>query len=336
MTAIPAELAASLVEIRRNAVASAPPPWPALGAVIDAALPDPLPPHMAIPLAMTRAAGAPIETGLPFAVAWTLTSAAVRIIDDCGDDDEPRALHRSVGIGRAINYSSALLQLSTLVLHAMPAELGRDDLVSEYAAASLQLAAGQDRDLLGEIADLEQYVRVVQDKTCAGYVFAAFGGARVANPAPPVIEACREAGYHLGMVLQLLDDLESARLARGDLAQGKRTFPIWHGLARTDHPAREELRALVFGEAPARHADRIRTLLDELGAPHAVLAEAERERGLALAALARCPGGGALLAAYFDTIFADTAELVVPAAAPPGRPLPSLPSLQLGPGARRT
>jgi geranylgeranyl pyrophosphate synthase len=317
-----------LVEIRRNAVASAPPAWPALAATIDGVLADPLPPHMALPLATTHAAGAPLADGVPFAVAWTLISAAVRIIDDCGDNDDPGALHHVVGIGRAINHASALLQLATLVLHAIPPELGRDDLVAEYAAASLQLASGQDRDLTGGITEMEQYVRVVQDKTCAGYVFAAFGGARVANAAPPVIQACREAGYHTGMVLQLLDDLESARLLRGDLAQGKRTFPIWYGLARTAHRASRELRALVFGATPARHADRIRVLLDELDAPRAVLAEAERERQRALAALARCPGSDALLAAYFETIFADTAELVAPASrTSAGR----LPSLQLRP-----
>jgi geranylgeranyl pyrophosphate synthase len=320
-------LAPVLAELRRHAVASAPPAWPALTPVIDGVLADPLPPHMALPLMATHAAGAPLDRGVPFAVAWTLISAAVRVIDDCGDDDDPRALHHVVGVGRAINYASALLQLSTLVLHAIPAELGRDDLVAEYAAASLQLAAGQDRDLAGGVADRDHYVRIVQDKTCAGYVFAAFGGARIAGAAPEVIEACRKAGYHIGMVLQLLDDLESARMERGDLAQGKRTFPVWQGLARTDHVASHELRALIFDARAAHHAARIRALLDELDVPRAVLAEAARERRLALAALARCPGGNSLLAGYFETIFADTADLAVPRAAPRRG---GVPFLQLG------
>jgi geranylgeranyl pyrophosphate synthase len=312
-----------LVEIRDNALAAVPPRWPALRETLAAALPDPLPPHTAIPLAMTRAAGGLLRDGVPFGVAWSIINAAVRIIDDLGDDDSRHALHRRVGVGRAVNYASALLQLATLVLNALPAAMGRQDLVEEFAVASLQLATGQDRDLGGEIVDVAAYVQLVEDKTCAGYQFAGFGGARVVGAPPAVLAACRAAGYHIGMVLQLLDDLESMWLPDGDLVHGRRTFPIWHGLAHVDHPASIELRALVFGPSPHEHAERIRGVLHRLDAPRSVLAAALEERRLALAALARCrePAGHDLLASYFDFIFRDTAALI----APPGGATARLP-----------
>lgn len=307
------EIAQCLAEIRRCAVTCAPPVWPALAVTIDSLLPEKLPPHMAIPLMMTRAAGGQLDDGVPFSVAWTLMSTAVRILDDCADHDNSRALHHQVGLGRAINYASALLQLSTALLHALPSEMGSRDLVEEFAAAALQLASGQDRDLAGEVEAIDAYVRIVEDKTCAGYVFAAYGGARVVGASAEVIGACRQAGYHLGMVLQLLDDLESAQRSDGDLAQGKRTFVVWHGLARADQPAASELRRWVFDPRAASHHQRTRELLHELEAPRSVLAAALEERRLAEAALSRCPGSGDLLSSYFDFLFANAASLLAPA-----------------------
>ncbi len=318
--AAPATVAQCLAEIRRCAVTSAPPAWPQLAAVINAVLADPLPPHMAIPLMMTQAAGGQLRDGVPFAVTWTLMSAAVRILDDCADDDNPRALHRQVGVGRALNYATALLQLATALLRALPAEMGSDELIEEYAAASLQLASGQDRDLTGDIEDLAAYLRIVEDKTCAGYVFACYGGARVAGAPEPVLTACRQAGYHLGLVLQLLDDLESARLPGGDLAQGKRTFLVWHGLAREEHPAAAELRRHALDPQAALDPQRIRLLLHELEAPRSVLAAALEERRLAEAALSQCPGDTSLLSSYFDFLFANAAALLAPPTLGPGWP----------------
>ncbi|MEZ4361329.1 MAG: polyprenyl synthetase family protein [Kofleriaceae bacterium] len=303
-------IAELLTEIRELAIAAAPPAWPELGAAIRAMLTEPLPPHSAIPLAMTQAAGGRLVDGVPFAVIWTLISAAVRILDDCADDDVPHALHRNVGFGRALNYASAMLQLSTALLHALPRAAGRDELLESYTAASLQLAAGQDRDLVGEVSDVASYVRIVEDKTCAGYEFACFGGACVVGAPPPVQQACRRAGYHLGMVLQLLDDLESAWLPGGDLAHGRRTFPVWHGLARVEGAAAEELRGLVFGGEAEARAPQLRRLLEDVEAPRSVLAAALEERRLAMQALERCPGPTDLLASYFDFLFANAGSLL--------------------------
>ena len=275
------ELSSALDEIRRHAMASAPPAWPTLAAVIERQLTDPFPPLGWVPLAITAAAGAPIENAVPFCVAWALRCAA----DRCATTQP--------GSPRAANHADGLRQLATLVLHALPTELGGSELVSEQAAVAVQHAAGRDRELAGEVNEPDQYLRIVQDRTCTTFVFAALGGARAARAEPSVVQACREACYHLGMAVQLRHDLASACSPAGDLAQGKRTFPIWYGLQKTCTASRE-LRALVFHSSAAKYAGRIKLLLDELDAFHEVFAEADHEHQRALAALARCPGDPAL------------------------------------------
>jgi hypothetical protein len=303
--------ASVLDEIRRHAVASAPPTWPELAAVIEHQLADPFPPLDWLPLAIACAAGAPIECAVPFCVAWALG----RVADRCANIRPASP--------RTTNHAAALRQIATLVLHAMPSELGGHELASEQAAVAVQRAAGYDRSLAGEVRDLDDYLRIVQDRTCTTYVFAGFGGARAAQAEPPVVQACREAGYHLAIAVQMRRDIASARSPAGDLTLGRRTFPIWYGLGNHAHAANRELRALVFHPSAAIYANRIKLLLDELDAFRDVLGEAEREHQRALAAIARCPGDPALAIACMTRLL-DGVELATP------RPEPRrVPKLQL-------
>ncbi len=306
------ELPALLDAIRANCLDAVPPSWPELRAVLDSILPRPLSAHAVLPMAMTRAAGGELTDGVPFATIWTLISMGLRLMDDCADQDDPRAFSVHHGLGRAITYASSLLHLGARLIHALPAELGREAILDEYFTAALQAGMGQDRDLIGGAGTAQEYVRLVEHKTCAAFAFAFASGARMVTRAPAIMAACRQSGYHVGMMLQLLDDLESGWLpgGRSDFAHGRRTFPIWHGLACA-HGGAAELRALVFGPEPTAQAARIRALLDAMDVRKTVLWAALEERDRALACLARCPDarGRELLALYMDHLFSDGTAL---------------------------
>lgn len=281
--------------------------FPALPGV----LPDPLPPFVQLPLATCCAAGGVPDDAARLAAAWTLVSFGVRILDDCADQDNPRALHLHQGMGRTLHLATALLHLASWQIQQLTPPAVRDAIVEDYQRACLRVWAGQDRDIRGGIPTLDDYLRLVEDKTACGFAFIAAAGARLITADPAIVAACRACGHHVGILLQLLDDLEACWFPDGpsDLAQGKLTFPVWFALAR-EHEHRDELRCLVA--QPQHHEVRIRAILDGLDMRRYLVWAALEERDRAVAAIAACPepAGLRILHAYLDDIFRDVADLM--------------------------
>lgn len=301
------DLHSTLAQVRALVLAGPAADFPALAEV----LPDPLPPFALLPLATCRAAGGSLDDGVPLAAAWTLVSFGVRILDDCADQDNPKALHLHYGMGRALHLATALLNLAAWRLQQLSPLAARESIVEDYHRSCLRVWAGQDRDIRGGIQTLEDYLRLVEDKTACGFAFIGAAGARLATADPEVVAACRACGHHLGIMLQLLDDLEACWFpdGPGDLAQGKLTFPVWLALAR-EHEHRDELRRLV--EQPQRHEARIREILDGLDMRGYLVWAALEERDRAVAAVSACPepAGRHILQAYLDHTFRDVAGLM--------------------------
>jgi geranylgeranyl pyrophosphate synthase len=214
-------------------------------------------------------------------------------------------------MGRALHLATALLNLAAWRLQQLAPPDARDAIVEDYQRACLRVWAGQERDIRGGIQNLDDYLRLVEDKTACGFAFIAAAGARLVTDDPAVVAACRACGHHVGMMLQLLDDLEACWFPDGpsDLAQGKLTFPIWFALAR-EHEQRDELHRLVA--QPQRDEPRIREILDGLDMRRYLVWAALEERDRAVTALAACPepAGRAILQRYLDDSFRDVAELM--------------------------
>lgn len=300
-----------LDDVRAELLAGVPPTWPELAATLDELLPTRLPAYVVLPIAACRAAGGDTRAALPFAAAWTAIGTAVRILDDCADQDMPDGAHVRWGLARALNLGSALLAYAGALIERIPDGPARQSILSDFIATSLAAHAGQDRDIRGAINSLADYLAVVEHKTSQAFGFATASGARLATAAVQPLTAARRAGRHLGLMLQLLDDLEACFRPRttSDLAIGKRTFPIWLALARSEHPAQPRLAALTRGSRLAEHEAEIMTLLEEMDMRRHVVWAAVEERDRALAALAECPGaeGIRLLRAFVDHAFADVA-----------------------------
>lgn len=296
-----------LARVRALVLAGPAVDFPALAEI----LPDPLPRFVLLPLATCRAAGGSIEDGEPLAAAWTMVSFGVRILDDCADQDNPKAVHLHYGMGRALNLATALLNLAAWRMQQLTPPAARESIVEDYQRACLRVWAGQDRDIRGGVQTLADYLRLVEDKTACGFAFIGAAGARLATLDQAVVSACRACGYHVGLMLQLLDDLEACWFpdGPGDLAQGKLTFPVWFALAR-EHEHRDELRRLV--EQPQHHEPRIREILDGLDMRRYLVWAALEERDRAVAAVSACPepAGRHILQAYLDHTFGDVAGLM--------------------------
>jgi geranylgeranyl pyrophosphate synthase len=307
------ELGTVLAEVSRYARASLPAAWPEVSRLLGPALAEPAAEHCAIPLAAARAVGGELRDAVPFAAAWLLIGMSVRILDDIGDADNPSSIDREIGAAAAMNLGGGLLVHASCLLGRLPGAPERVACLRDgYHEMAMRTFAAQGRDLTGVPLAFDTYRRVVEEKTAVPFGFAAWGSAVLHTDDPATLTACRDAGFHAGVMLQLLDDLEACWFPDGpsDLAIGKITYPIYMGIHQPG-PLAAELAGLVQRPDVWHYEDRIVELLDELGIRDRIVWAAIRERDAALAALGRCPdpAGREILRAYVDWTFRDVDEL---------------------------
>jgi geranylgeranyl pyrophosphate synthase len=251
--------------------------WPELERRLHERLIDPgLPPTALLPLASCAAGGGAPERAAPFSAACLLVMTCTRWLDDLSDRDCAGALWQDAGEARTITLSAGALTLAWRTLLA--ADPG-PALIARFAQATLRTGAGQDLDLSLETPSVEEGWSILRGKTGAGLALLCAGGAVVAHADPLPYHAF---GEHVGVMLQLLDDLDSVVTPRGigDLVGRKGcNMVLVHGM-HAAHGA--EVRRLWS----LHNSSDLRSLLISSGSVHAVLAAALQERDLALASLA--------------------------------------------------
>ncbi len=239
--------------------------------------------------------GGGLGRALPLASAVELLHSATLVFDDIQDAGPLRrgrpAMWRISGAAQAINVGAALqASVHAAALRAQRGGLPPEatlDAVAELVGAMLRLAEGQYLDLRCAEAGnpgIEQYL-----DTCARKAAALVGSAAVlgvlAAGRPELTAPARRLGHHLGMYLQISDDIdgiwgrseETGKLA-DDLPAKRRTLPVLYAfqrasldLGRGGEPgepdaerrrrvAEEEeavagLRARFFGDEPLRPGD---------------------------------------------------------------------------------
>lgn len=304
-------LTALYPEVRRSLENGIPEYWPELKALFDGLFENPPPLFSAaiLPMACCRAVGGAARAAIPVAAALLAAQVSLRIVDDIEDRDRPGQLWQQIGAGRAWNYAAAIHTLSFQILAQarLPAP-ALANINQLFIDAFMVITAGQERDLSGPPATIDDYWRMLEWKTGAAYAAACAGGALAGSDEPALIEACEQFGHHTGLTIQVFNDLESIWMPGGasDLEQGKVTLPLLYGLS-LEHPAREELAALARNNQIAANAARIQQILDAIDARQFMVWAALQQRDAALTALASLPAndGRDALEAYVTGMFGD-------------------------------
>jgi geranylgeranyl diphosphate synthase type I len=248
----------------------------------------------ALALLSARAAGVPVETGVPGAAAVELVHAFSLLHDDIMDGDRMRrnrpAAWTVFGGSAAILGGDALLTLAIDVLLEQSTR-GGYWAARCLTAAAQRLIAGQSLDLEFEErrdVTLDECVTMSGDKTAALIACSCSIGAMLAEAPSDLVTSLADFGAQLGLAFQLIDDLlgiwgspeVTGKPVLSDLRSRKKSLPVVAALA-TQTDAAGRLAEVFFRPEPLTEDDlrEAARLVEEAGGR--AWAESEAEHRLA-------------------------------------------------------
>ena len=242
-----------------------------------------------------QAAGGDPDWTEDLTLAWLLFYAAAHVMDSVQDGDEPDDWWAEQGAGVALSVASGLYFSASQALNALHDHVATKTRAAEISQrfnhTFLVMCSGQYADLTRRIPSLEEYWNIAAAKSGAFFSLACWGGACLATEDEDALGEYARFGHHLGMLIQIKDDLDDVRASSitgvpGQKVPFSRSLPVIFTL-QTASAARAKLLSDYLGSAAsdpeaARQAIKI---LDESGAATYVQIEMEHHKALALAAL---------------------------------------------------
>jgi len=240
----------------------------------------------ALCLVACEALGGPVEAAVPFAMAIELMHNFFLVHDDIQDGDAFRRGRASVwtkyGVEHAINIGDYLF-VQIFTAFRKGSEAGLDNAVQMRLLDLLldtldHTHAGQALDMNAldkSSITLDEYLRIVNNKT--GYYLAApiIGGAIIAGANPQTVSALRAFGRCVGPVFQIVDDTIDLTEGKGresvgsDIREGKRSYLVAHACGEAAEDERRELMRILDlprAETTAEHIAWVRNLFEQTGA----------------------------------------------------------------------
>lgn len=286
------------------------PRYPLLDDLVSAtgrARPEPV---LRFPSASCLAAGGDASATVSLTAAWDLLLVATRLLDDLYDRDRPGQLWERVGDARTFNAAGALLALAFDQISTADelAPARRVQVIMEISHATIRMAEGEDQDLRGDCPTLEDYWALVARTNGAAFAMACAAGGRCAGADAVTVEALRDFGMHLGIGMQILDDVEGIWLHGPgvcDLERRRISLPVLFAM-RDASSAASAVREL-WASRTSHHeseVDELRRLLDSSGAREFSQVAARDEITAAVACLAslRDNEGSAALRSMAESI----------------------------------
>jgi geranylgeranyl diphosphate synthase, type I len=303
--------------IRARVVELTPKSWPDLAREIErhVTLFD-FPRTVLLPIATCAAAGGAPNRAVSPAAAIGFVLLCARWLDDAVDRDRSDGLWSIVGRDRSALFGATALALAFQTVASDPTTpRAAAECLARYSVA---MARGQDMDVTGKARSFDEYWDLMRGKTGAGFALACEIGAIAAEAETAVARAFGDLGMHLGVLVQILDDLEGCFRPTGvcDLRQGKITLPVVYALT-VAHARRGELVDLVESGELGQHAVRALEILESAGARQYAVWAALEERKRAVGMLERLPlpgddtsrAGYSALASFLELPFHGLPEI---------------------------
>jgi geranylgeranyl pyrophosphate synthase len=250
-----------------------------------------------LPYLCCQAAGGDPQWADSIAAAWYLLFIAAHLMDQVEDRDKPDPSWAALAPGAGLNAATGLFFTASLALKDLyqhdETRSVASDVMTDFYAGFLRMSSGQHADLNQPEPTLEQYWEIARDKSGAFFQVACRCGARLASASADQLEGFGLYGQHLGLLKQILDDLEDIQPPDShkpmhpwpDIA---RSLPVVYAMSVFPQEERERLRLSLQNVAQSQSAARDAfLLLEQSGAALYLQMEIERHRDLAIGAVRR-------------------------------------------------
>jgi len=244
-----------------------------------------------------QAAGGHPEWADDLAVAWLLFYSAAHLMDKIQDQDEPDPWWKDLGPGAALSvasglYFSASAALNQLYLHSVSSTAAAQ-ISKDFYNCFLVMTSGQFSELANPFPSLEKYWELAAAKSGMFFALASRSAARLATDNTERLNNFERYGHHLGLIIQMRDDLDDVRPPAENTAYGQRveisrSLPVIYALSVLPARDGERLRnSLHKAPEDTSVAEDVIRLLNQSNATLYIMTELERHRQLALQAIHR-------------------------------------------------
>jgi len=261
-----------------------------------------------LPNLCCQAAGGEPNWADDLTLAWHLFYAAAQLMDSVQDGDDPNAWWAEQGVGVALSAASGLYFSASMALNHLIHQLSTSEqaieIAEDFFRTFLVMGSGQHADLTRPSMTLEQYWQQAETKSGAFFSLACRAGAHLACNETAILQEYSKFGMHLGLLIQISDDLDDVQPPQGSSIPGQklafaRSLPVVYALEVSPPQQAARLReCLKAASYSSKDAQEVVSLVDQCGAAEYVMVELVRHKTEALAALERAatrsPAGDAL------------------------------------------
>ncbi len=250
---------------------------------------------MSLPGHCALAVGGQFEWADELATAWYLFYIAAHLMDSVEDHDpqEDWWVGQSTGVG--INAATGLYFTANAVLnrlyHSPVTQTYAPSILNDFYPTLLSMTGGQQVDLSQDNLSLEQYWQIITDKSGSFFSLACRSGARVGAGSSEQINALSRYGKELGILIQILDDLEAVQNYLDPRAEAERihfrhALPAVYAMAVLPEEVNKQLSGLLSeASTDLKKASEAMEIIETSGAGLYMLAEVQHHRTEALTAL---------------------------------------------------
>jgi len=243
-----------------------------------------------LPYLCCQAAGGEYSWAEHVCMAWFLFHNAARLMDNVEDNDPsnrhlPADLSLSAATGLFFTAQYALYKLS----QQPDTKHAANDISQRFISELMKMGEGQHQDIIQKSPNLTQYWQIAERKSGSFFSLAAYCGARLATKDQRKLKGYEQYGFQLGLLIQLLDDLEDIYLWMNSPSQKAKLtacLPFVYTLEVVPEIEKTKIKEYL-ADSPTGYIekDEMVSLLNQNGAVLYLFSEIERHSNLALAGL---------------------------------------------------
>jgi geranylgeranyl pyrophosphate synthase len=265
-----------------------------------------------------QASGGEPDLTAEVSAAWFLLYIAAHLVDSVEDRDQVDEIKALGGPGSAINVANGLFLSASLVLNTLhdqdQTKIKAQELISDFYNTVLVMTSGQHVDINDHQLTLKQWWQVAEAKSGSFFSLACRCGAQLANDNPVKITGYSDYGFHLGMMLQIRDDIEDLKLFLESVESEvpvnlQRSLAVAYALEVLPEADKSQLKELTeIRNHEPEMVNRFIDMLNQSGAGLYMLAEMERHYEMGMASLKNadpCSPAGEKLAALIRELKLD-------------------------------